>query len=36
MFSHVFVLHSMPVTPGTPDDELPIREFIVEDVRRSF
>ena len=33
MFSHVFVPHSMPVTLGTPDDKLPVREFIVEDVR---
>ena len=33
MFSDVFVPHSMPVTLGTPDDKLPVREFIVEDVR---
>ena len=33
LFSHVFVPHSMPVTLGTPDDKLPVREFIVEDVR---
>ena len=36
VFSDVFVPHSVPVTLGTSDDDLPTREFIVEDVRVNF
>ena len=36
VFSHVFVPHSVPVTLGTHYDDLPTREFIVEDVRVFF
>jgi hypothetical protein len=31
-----FIPHSVPVTLGTYDDDLPTREFIVEDVRVPF
>ena len=34
--SDVFVPHSVPVILGTSDDNLPTREFIVEDVRVTF
>jgi hypothetical protein len=36
VFSDIFVPHSVPVTLGTPDDDLPSREFIVADVRVPF
>ena len=36
VFSYVFVPRSVPVTLGTPDNELPSREFIVEDVRSLY
>jgi hypothetical protein len=36
VFSDVFVPHSVPVTLGTNDNDLPSREFIVADVRVPF
>ena len=36
VFSDVFVPYSVPVAPGTNYDDLPTREFIVEDVRVFF
>ena len=35
-FSYVFVPHSVPVTLGTNDNDLPSREFIVADVRSLY
>ena len=36
VFSYVFVPRSVPVTLGTSDNDLPSREFIVEDVSVPF
>jgi len=36
VFSDVFIPHSVPVAPGTYHDDLPTREFIVENVRVTF
>jgi hypothetical protein len=36
VFSDAFISHSVPVTLGTSDNDLPSREFIVQDVRVPF
>ena len=36
VFSDAFISHSVPVTLGTSDNDLPTREVIVKDVRVPF